>query len=252
MKNNDKVHWEAAMDGEWSSFVKHGVGRLVKRESGMNVIGGMWRLKRKRNTSGEITAYKARWVILGNCQVLGVDYVNTYALVGVKESMYAMCLLAATEDLEVQRFDIKTAFLTRSTYLPVYTIQIPRYDDGSGCVVVVLDQAVHGTKQAHRQFNNVLKIKFSSIGLHSSEIDDSLYSRWDGDHFVHIHIHVDDGFVVSNNIELLASVRQSISALYDVKWHEEPTKHLGVRITRDRKHRTIQLPQEGYLLDVLD
>ena len=37
-----------------------------------------------------------------------------------------------------------------------------------------------------------------------------------------------------------------------MKWHEEPSEHLGVRITRDRKHRTIHLSQEGYLSDVLD
>lgn len=45
MKNEDRSHWEVAMDDEWSSFVKHRVGRLVKREKRMNVIGGMWRLK---------------------------------------------------------------------------------------------------------------------------------------------------------------------------------------------------------------
>lgn len=95
MKHGDKIHWEAAMDEEWSSFIKHCVGRLVKREPHMNVIGGMWRLKRNCNTAGEITAYKARWVILGNHQVLGIDYINTHASVGVKESMYALCSLAA-------------------------------------------------------------------------------------------------------------------------------------------------------------
>lgn len=251
MKHEDKAHWEQAMDEEWGSFVKHRVGRLVKRETNMNVIGGMWRLKRKRNTAGEITSYKARWVILGNHQLLGVDYINTYASVGVKESMYALCSLAAAEDLEVQSFDIKTAFLTGSTDVPVYTIQIPCYDDGSGCIVA-LDQAVYVTKQAHRRFNDGLKEKFASIGLHSSEIDDSLYSRWDDGRFVHIHMHVDDGFVVSNDINLLTTVKDSICSLYDVKWHDDPTEHLGVRIVRDRKNRTIHLSQEGYLGDVLE
>ena len=65
-------------------------------------------------------------------------------------------------------------------------------------------------------------------------------------------MHVDDGFVVSNDVGLLTSVRRSISSLYDVKWHEEPAEHLGVRITRDRKNRTIHLSQEGYLSDVLE
>lgn len=251
MKGPDKEHWLQAMKDEYSSFVQHRVGRLVKRTNDMNVVGGMWRLKRKRNPLGEITAYKARWVILGNKQIKGVDFTKTYASVGVKESLYAMLALAASDDLEFETFDIKTAFLTGASDMPVHTTQMKGFNDGSGDILV-LDQAVYGTRQAHRQFNTTLKEKYASIGLHSSEVDDSLYSRWVGESFIHIHMHVDDGAVISNDVQLLRSVRQSLCKLYEIKWHERPTEHLGVRITRDRHNRTIHLSQENYLTDVLE
>lgn len=65
-------------------------------------------------------------------------------------------------------------------------------------------------------------------------------------------MHVDDGFVISNNVDLLRSVRESLCALYEIKWHHNPTEHLGVRLTRDRAARTIHLSQENYLTDVLE
>lgn len=251
MKGPDKEHWMQAMKDEYCSFVQHRVGRLVKRTNDMNVVGGMWRLKRKRNTLGEITAYKARWVILGNRQIKGIDFMKTYASVVVKESLYAMLSLAASDDLEFEAFDIKTAFLTGTNEMPVHTAQMKGFNDNSGDILV-LDQAVYGTRQAHRQFNATLKEKYASIGLHSSEVDDSLYSRWVGKSFVHIHMHVDDGAVISNDIDLLRSVQKSIHQIYEVKWHAKPTEHLGVRITRDRAARTIHLSQENYLTDVLE
>lgn len=56
----------------------------------------MWRLKHKWSTLGEITVYKSRWVILGNHQIYGVDFLHMYASVGVKESLMAMYSVAAS------------------------------------------------------------------------------------------------------------------------------------------------------------
>lgn len=69
MASADAHKWRAAMQVEFDSLVSHSVGRLIKRPSHANVLGGMWRFKRKRDTSGAIVKYKARWVILGNHQI---------------------------------------------------------------------------------------------------------------------------------------------------------------------------------------
>lgn len=84
------------------------------------------------------------------------------------------------------------------------------------------------------------------------EVNNSLYSKWDGTNFVHIHMHVDDGLVVSNSTALIRETRTSLSELYDVKWNSNPSKHLRIKITRDRERRLIHLLQESYLQTVLD
>lgn len=118
----------------------------------------MWRFKRKRDTSGVITKYKARWVILGNHQIRGIDYFETYASVGVKEYLNALYSLAASEDLKLESFDIITAFLTGSMDVPVHSVQVKGFEDESRDVLL-LDQSIYGAKQAHRQFNATLKVK---------------------------------------------------------------------------------------------
>lgn len=98
----------------------------------------------------------------------------------------------------------------------------------------------------------MLKSKLASIGFHSTKVDDSLYSRWDGSLFVHIHMHVDDGLVVSNSKSLLNAARTDLCNVYDVKWNENPSEHLGIKISRDQKLGTIHLSQESYLQHVMD
>lgn len=202
------------METEFNSLVSHSVGRLVPRPKDANVLGGMWRFKRKRDSSGNILKYKARWVILGNHQIRGIDYNETYASVGVKESLNSLYALAASDNLELQSFDIITAFLTGSMDVPVHSIQVQGFEDQSRDILL-LDQSIYGAKQAHRQFNIKLKSNLASMGFHSTEVDDSVYSKWRGTEFVHMHMHVDDGLVVSNSPAMLRSVRNDLSAMYE-------------------------------------
>lgn len=165
MASPDAHHWRAAMQVKFDSLVSHSVGRLIKRPVNANVLGGMWRFKRKRDTSGDITKYKARWVILGNHQIHGINYFKTHASVGVKESLKALYALAASEDLNLESFNVITAFLTGSMDVPVHSVQVKGFEDESHDVLL-LDQSIYGAKQAHLQFNLTLKSKLASIGLH--------------------------------------------------------------------------------------
>lgn len=219
------------MEVEFDSLVSHSVGRLIPRPKTANVLGGMWRFKRKRDASGNISKYKARWVILGNHQIHGINYHETYASVGVKESLNSLYALAASDDLELESFDRITAFLTRLMDVPEHSIQVQGFEDQSRDILL-LDQSIYGAKQAHRQFNVKLKANLASIGFHSTEVNDSMYSKWDGEKFVHIHMHVDDGLVVSNSTGMIEQAREDLCGLYDVKWNSNPTEHLGIKIRR--------------------
>ena len=76
------------MHEELNNFEHNKVWRLVTRPSGNhNVIGTKWIFKNKQDAHGIIIRKKARLVAQGYSQVEGIDYGETFALVGRLESI---------------------------------------------------------------------------------------------------------------------------------------------------------------------
>jgi hypothetical protein len=152
----------------------------------------------------------------------------------------------------MEQFDIATAFLNGRMEHSVYIQQVTGFEDPSyPNRVIRLDQSLYGTRQAHRQFNIDLKEKLMSLRFTSTFDDDSLYIRRDGDKFIYIHMHVDDGLVFSNSKEMVAEFKEAFKKLYSLKWNDNPSLHLGIKITRDRENHRIIVSQEHYLKEVL-
>lgn len=171
----------------------------------------MWRLKRKRDEFGRITTYKARWVAGGNHQIQGVDFESTYASVGLTDTLRTLYALAAADDLEMQSFDIETAFLNGNMSHDVYVRQVTGFRDPQRPDHVWrLNKSLYSTCQAHREFNVDLDSKFKGLGFCTSPVDNSLYTLREGNSFIHITMHVDDGMIFSNDINLLKQFRQDI------------------------------------------
>lgn len=126
-----------------------------------------------------------------------------------------------SEDLELQSFKITSAFLTGSMEFPIQTVQVQGFEDERR-EVLLLDQSIYGAKQALRQFNATLKTNLLSIGFHSTKVNDSLYSKWVGDDFVHLHLHVENGLVFSNSTRLISETCTALSTFSDVKWNSNP------------------------------
>ncbi|PLW35014.1 hypothetical protein PCASD_15316 [Puccinia coronata f. sp. avenae] len=252
LSSPDRQQWLDAMQEEFNSLTQHNVGRLVDIPNGAHVIGGMWQLKIKRDQFGEIIKYKARWVAFGNHQIPGIDFDQTYASVGLSDTLWILFTLAVHQDHEMEQFDIATAFLNGRMEHDVYIRQVtgfehPQYPNR----VIRLDQSLYGTRQAHRQFNTDLKEKLLSLRFKNSLDDDSLYIFREGSEFIYIHMHVDNGLVFSNSKVLLSHFKHQFSQIYTLKWNNSPSLHLGLKITRNRSNNTITLSQEHYLKDVL-
>lgn len=74
-------------------------------------LRGKWVFTLKRGSNGEVTRYKARWVVLGCSQREGLDYNETFASVVKPVSYKALYALAAALDWDLEQIDVKTAFL---------------------------------------------------------------------------------------------------------------------------------------------
>jgi hypothetical protein len=86
-------NWCAAMEDEYGALMSNGTWDLVPRPQGSNVITGKWVFTHKFRTDGTFDRYKARWVLQGFTQRLGVDYDETFSPV-VKPA--TVCTVLAT------------------------------------------------------------------------------------------------------------------------------------------------------------
>ncbi|KAJ0391988.1 hypothetical protein ATCC90586_011495 [Pythium insidiosum] len=73
--------WERARKEELDALWVNQTWKLVKRTSDMHCLHTKWVLKKKTDKDGNIERYKARLVACGNEQIVGVDYLMTFAAV---------------------------------------------------------------------------------------------------------------------------------------------------------------------------
>ena len=140
--------------------------------------------------------------------------------------------LCASEDWEMEQFDISNAFLNGDMPIPVYTRQVQGfYNSKFPKKVWLLKQSLYGTRQAHREFNADLEKKLKSLGFQPSPDDPSLFTFRKQSQFVHIPMHVNDGLVFSITKPLLSEIKTKLHDVYKLTWKTEPTLHLRIKIT---------------------
>ncbi|MBW0500503.1 hypothetical protein O181_040218 [Austropuccinia psidii MF-1] len=109
--------------------MNHNTGDLVPYPSnGTKVIGGMWRLVRKRDEFGDVYRYKACWVVLGNHQEYQLHYFDTWASVGRTETFKVLCVMTIQLNYVPNQFDIETAFLHGKMDAEVYVKQVKGFE----------------------------------------------------------------------------------------------------------------------------
>ena len=96
--NPDSDNWEDATEDEINSLMENGTWELVDCPSDRKPLRGKWVFTLKRGPKGEVTRYKARWVVLRCSQRKGLDYNETFASVVKPISYKALFALAAALD----------------------------------------------------------------------------------------------------------------------------------------------------------
>ena len=149
LEAEDKDQWEATLREEHRSIERAKTYELVERPKGKKVLRSKYVLKVKRNQDGSINKYKVRLVILGNMQVEGMDYSETFAPVMKYQSLRTILPLACEENMHVHQMDVKTAFLNGELEEEVYMEQ-PDFlvEKKSKDKVWKLKKALYGLKQA--------------------------------------------------------------------------------------------------------
>ncbi len=93
--------WKTAMKDEIQSLKNNNTWDIVNVPSNQHVLKGRWVYKVKRDAHGQVSRYKAHWVVKGYEQQFDIDYDQTFASVVKLQTYKTLFALATHHDLEV-------------------------------------------------------------------------------------------------------------------------------------------------------
>jgi len=201
-------------------------------------------IKRDPTRPGEIDKYKARLVALGNQQDP-----STYDAIksGTARSASVKLLMALQAKLGSFSvvMDVKGAYLkskVKEESKQVY-LRLPNKK------IVKLKKYLYGLKQAGYEWQQNITECLLRLGYVRSIADPLLFSRWNGENYIIMCIHVDDFYVISSKPSYLKELHESLIGEYGEVTVKDGDllAYLGCKIDIDENTGTLDLTQPGYI-----
>ncbi|XP_044721122.1 reverse transcriptase (RNA-dependent DNA polymerase) domain-containing protein [Hirsutella rhossiliensis] len=153
---------------------------------------------------------------------------------------------AAAEDLEIEQMDVKTAFLYGDIDEEVYLEQPEGFEDGTGRVCR-LKKAIYGLKQAPRIWFHTITKFLETLGYRPIAADVSVFVRGKSI----IAIYVDDLLLTGACPREVQRIKDALSKRFQMTDLGPCSHYLGIKVTRDRARRRIELSQRAYIEKIL-
>ncbi|RWS21908.1 integrase core domain protein-like protein [Leptotrombidium deliense] len=249
VKSKNCNEWLQAMNDEMSSLAKNNTWKLVEKPKNINIINNRWVYKIKENTDGSVSRFKARLVAKGYTQKQGIDFNETFSPVVKMNSVRAILVIAASEDLEMIQFDVKTAFLYGDIKETLYMKQPDGFDDGSG-KVCKLQKSLYGLKQAPRQWNEKFNSFLQKFGFSRSKADSCVYASFVNNVKTILGIYVDDGLLVSSSKQKINEIVLLLKEQFEMSVAVVDC-FLGLQVIRNRKKKLLNVNQQSYIRKML-
>ena len=241
-----------ALQSELDSLEENRVMEVVPAPTDKHVLGCMPIFSKKYNQFGEVDRYKCRIVALGNKQIPGLEYHDTYAPVIDKASVRIFLTMSAALGLKITQFDVKTAFLYGQLDEEVYMRLPPGYrDDLKGTHVARLLKAIYGLKQAMQVWVATFSDAVQQFGYRPMPSSPCLFVKKKGDNISLVSIYVDDGGVATADEKERQQLMGFLCKRFQMKNLGVMKYFIGMEIHQGEVPRTIQLHQKGYIEKML-
>lgn len=247
---SDPLHsqeWKEAVAEELASLARNDTFEEVIPPKGANLVTTKWVFDVKRHADNTVERFKARLVARGFSQVLGQDYFETFAPTVRADTLRIFLAIVASEDLECTQFDIKNAFTESHIQETIYLAPPEGLPLKKGYALKV-KRSLYGLKQAARNWNKMLRDYLLEIGFEQSQADPCLFTHEEKE--LIILTYVDDIPCAGKSKENIKWFYKTLHKRFNTKSLGElgeSHKILGLRVTRDRKQKTIHLDQEQYI-----
>ncbi|XP_019094441.1 PREDICTED: uncharacterized protein LOC109129883 [Camelina sativa] len=186
---------------------------------------------------------------MGNKQVEGEDYGETFSPVARMGTVRLFLETAVKYGWKVHQMDVQNAFLHGDLEEEVYMRLPPGYQLPDKNKVCRLRKSLYGLKQAPRCWFAKLTTALKDYGFVQSLADYSLFTYEQGAVRIHILIYVDDLIIAGSNEDATAKFKDYLASCFKMKDLGELKYFLGIEIARNESG--MYLCQRKYALDII-
>ncbi|CAM9793495.1 unnamed protein product, partial [Heterosigma akashiwo] len=172
MSGPDKKIWAHAIVQQLGKWQKRGIGTLVKRQPGMEVVRIRWVFQWKSDGRA-----KARIAAKGFDQTLGVSYSESFSPTLKMTSLRLFFHLCVEHGLEIFSDDVVAAFISSSLGEDEVYLQVPEGFDCPEGYVLKLRCAVEGVKQSSAKWTTKVDRILDHQGFKAVDAEVCLYYK---------------------------------------------------------------------------
>ncbi|GJZ61496.1 ribonuclease H-like domain-containing protein [Tanacetum coccineum] len=215
------------------------------------MIRSMWLFKHKFHADGTLSRYKARLVVNGSSQQVGVDFDETFSPVVKPATIRTVLRLVVSRKWSIHQLDIKNAFLNGDLSETVYMHQPLDFADARfPNHVCRLQRSLYGLKQAPRAWFQRFAGYATYAGFYHSRCDSSLSIYSQGSQVAYLLLYVDDIILTASSTALLQHLIDSLHHEFDMTNLGTLNYFLGISVVR---HSTgLFLSQRKYTFQLLE
>ena len=184
----------------------------------------------------------------GCSQRPGYDYQETYSPVVCMEMIRAILAIAVINGYSIAQMDVKGAYLNGTLKEKVYMLQPERFEDRTDHVCQLI-KTLYGLKQSGREWNKELDDKLTKHHFKHLKSDPCAYVRHNSKKVVIMTVWVDDLLIFASSDEMLNGVKTDLCTEWEVTDLDEPTKIVGIEITRTQN--SIKISQQKDIESIL-
>ena len=241
--------WKAAMDVEYAAFLLRETWTLVPRPVDANVVSCKWVYSLKYNPDGSIARYKARLVARGFSQAYGLDYHETFLLVGRLSSIRVLFSIALDQSWPLHQLDVSNAFLYGDLDEQVFMEQPPGYvAQGESSEVCLLKKAIYGLKQSPRAWFHKFSQLLFAYGFVSTVSDPTVMRKRTPHGCVILAVYVDDIIITGSDDAKVAATKANLAQHFVTRDLSPPRYFLGLEIAY--RQGQMSICQRKYVLDL--
>lgn len=168
--------WCDAMDNELQALERNGTWTIEDLPKDKKALGCKWVYKIKRKSDETVERFKERIVILGNHQIAGIDYNETFAPVAKMVTVKVFLAVATAKEWELHQMDVHNAFLQGDLNEEVFMKLPPGLSENYPGQACRLKKSLYGLRQAPRCWFSKLSSALIKYGFVQSHSDYSLFT----------------------------------------------------------------------------